>query len=62
MAEGQDRAALPLEASHGSIGVDADHQEITELSRAFQVTNVPCVHQIEAAIGEDDLPPATAGG
>src|SRR5262245_47865600 len=50
----RDRTAWSLVGAHGSVGVDAYDQRITEPACALQVADVAGVQQIEHAIGEDD--------
>lgn len=53
------RTALALEAAHAGIAVDADNQQIAGRPGSFEITQMPDMQQVEAAIGQHD---AFAGG
>ena len=42
-----------FDRSHGCIRIDADDQNVTLLSRCFEVANVPYVHNVEATVRRD---------
>ena len=50
-----DRAFWSFEALHGSIAVQAHHQDVTQLTGLSQIGDVSAVQDVEAAIGEDDF-------
>ena len=53
---GNDGPAGPLVGAHGSVGVDADDQQLARPSRVLQVADVPGVQQVEYTVGEDHPP------
>ena len=55
-----DGARLALQTAHGSVGVEAEHEAIAQSARLFQVTHMPRVQDVEAAVREDDALPRLA--
>src|SRR6185436_12747646 len=46
------RTALAFEPPHGTVAVHAHHEHVGLRTRAFQVTHVADVQDVEAAVGE----------
>src|SRR5205085_8458376 len=63
-AQGRDRlgalalryegASVALETLHLFVAVDRDDKHVAERASAFEVSDVPDVKEVEAAVGEDD--------
>ena len=43
-----------VQGAHGLVGIHADHQHITQIASRLQVADMADVHQVEAAVCEDD--------
>ncbi len=50
----QDGPRVALDGPHGTVRVEADHQDIALAPGRRQVTHVPRVQQVEAAVREHD--------
>ena len=45
--------SAPLSARTDSSGIERDDEQIAELPRFFEISDMPFVDQIKAAVGED---------
>ena len=57
-----DGARLALEAAHGSVGIEPEHEAVAESARRLQVAHMPRVQDVEATVREDDALPRRAQG
>ena len=57
-----DRTLGPLESPDRMIVVEPDDEHVAQFCASLQQRDMPGVEDIEAAVGEDDLLPALAGG
>jgi hypothetical protein len=57
---GIDRASRPFQVSHGLISIETDQQEVAFCSGVFEVSDVPGVKQIKAAVRYDQALPGSS--
>ena len=55
-----ERPSFSFQSSHSGVGVNAQNQHISQSFGILQISNMPYMDKIEAAIGEHDLPSGSA--
>lgn len=57
-----ERTMRAFEFTRGTVGIEADDEQVTEFFGALQIADVTEVKEVETTVGGDDAPPSTMGG